>query len=1236
MAGESSSNFRVIGAPPGSPFNPFASPAFGPGGAVATGLRVPSGPVGLPSRSTFPWKTLPELTGFDPRWGTPPPLEGFTWDPERFVYVAATYPKKPGEQPGAYAARRDAHARYKAWERARRFVQAYARPGTGPGDAPWRRWALRLVQVPEGGALGGETYRLVTDDPAAFLPGYSEYAESPDLQQIRAAQEAMSPEEFQQWNAERVEAVQERGRQQAAAIAADIMSGVEIEPGTYDLGDGMKLVKYAPGEIQDARVMSYEDWLRDPTLGGRRSPGLGVDWFQLQPQFGGWVRDPITGELPEGYDTQAAKAQRLRTLQKRHGWGPESPQQRYRRAVAEAQRERKYKEYVESLSRATGPRSAFGVWRRGDGPTAQLSPAQLDHDRKAQLERARDALIEVQEYEQLVEAQRQDPLLPPSVLAENEERLRRMRDRLRRSRVGGVPLEEMFRRGDIPADLSQIHGYGVDQGAPGRSEVNRLILEALKVGDLARAKALLAMRPGDGHAAAPPVPSGAQAGPFWQQPGGAAIAVPPPQPPPPPHQEGDVKAWVQKGQNGPLALPAPNPGSQLDGGPDTDWDAIAREIGLELRTVPDITGLDRATAQRRLAQAGFEFREHGPWRRGATVRWQRMAAGAKAPEGSIIVIGFDELPRPERTIPPPSPPLPPREYGEGPPPEPPPPPPPPREYWWPAPHPPPQPPVLGDEPPPVGPKPPPQRARGPRAAPVPGTACRSARHAAELYRRFFQQRLARIQGLSRMVDAFEFVHHQVKPNIFGLYDNQKPMRLASFPIRASEALGALGTRAVGALAALDALLKRIEEGASDEECRRQAHAIRIAQRAAPRLLIGINAVWQGILLAAQGDRVIDKTGDLHADRYERLVGDRMRWALAASTAREGELRAIADALSSTESQRQFVSALVDVSDVLETLGGAFLTASGLAGFVRSVGAGLSQARSLLGAIGTSLVTRTLAPLSLRARKLLAELQAATQIQLHDPLSYIGHDFSSIEGALSAAGWMPLRGGRIGTTSTWIRPDFQVRVDLHPSAILSAPVLRPERLGPHFRFTFLDPGTETSLVGILRGNRSIRLADRILDEPPREFLRRNKAQSLKLLSKLRELGTDPDKGFSFDEGIAGLRLDVMYPKRGIYRHPDKSFEYIDFRGRRYEHIAPGGGRDVHFVLDEELRALRRHVDQSAEYVVIDTSGLSATNRDAIAREIIKLNRERGLRPGYPGPELVLLDDELVTWPPLDPR
>ncbi|MFV1959141.1 MAG: PASTA domain-containing protein, partial [Planctomycetota bacterium] len=284
------------------PFDPYAEVEswMGPGDAVAPGGRVPFGET-LSWQRPLSWsERLARVTGFDPAWGDPPPLAGFAWDRARRVYVP-----RAGTSSGSRAAREAAH-HYAVLARSRRFLQPYRVSGD-EGLAPWRPWRLRLVGVPAEGGSPARPYEVVSTDPSTF------FYEPPQTGWVDPELEGQGPEAIERIQRERRER-QARMFRYAAA------------PGTYTTPSGQRVTVYSPEQQRAMDVTptpwsTWEEYVRDPTLGGRRAATLGVDWYRMQPPSGGWARDPVTGATAEGYDAQAAKAQRIQTLQERRGWG---------------------------------------------------------------------------------------------------------------------------------------------------------------------------------------------------------------------------------------------------------------------------------------------------------------------------------------------------------------------------------------------------------------------------------------------------------------------------------------------------------------------------------------------------------------------------------------------------------------------------------------------------------------------------------------------------------------------------------------------------------------------------------------------------------------------------------------------------------------------------------------------------------------------------------------------------
>ena len=140
-----------------APFDPYASPPLAAGGAVTPGLRAPYGEVRAPG-PTGPRDLLFEATGFRREWGTPPALEGFVWDPARWVYEPRSVAGVPAE----------GYRYYRSLAQAGRYLQAY-RVSADTSLQPWRQWALRLVRVPEGGPSPAAPYEVVSTDTATIF-----------------------------------------------------------------------------------------------------------------------------------------------------------------------------------------------------------------------------------------------------------------------------------------------------------------------------------------------------------------------------------------------------------------------------------------------------------------------------------------------------------------------------------------------------------------------------------------------------------------------------------------------------------------------------------------------------------------------------------------------------------------------------------------------------------------------------------------------------------------------------------------------------------------------------------------------------------------------------------------------------------------------------------------------------------------------------------------------------------
>ncbi|MEA3408872.1 MAG: PASTA domain-containing protein, partial [Candidatus Eisenbacteria bacterium] len=376
---------RAVGAPPRGggeatrfqPFDPYAPPAeetgfIGPGDAVSAGLRVPYGEVreySGPRTRDF----LFDATGFRSDWGTPPPLSGFTWDPERYVYV----PKHELAARGSGAAgraRRDAgYQHFAGFARSGRYMQPY-RVSDDTGLPPWKQWALRLVHVSTDLPSLEEPYRVVSEDTETF------FFKPPETSRADPELEGKTAEEAQR-------ILQERVQRQLAGMK------YAAKPGTYTSPTGHKVRVYSSEEQRAMKVAPHATWdeyVRDPTLGGRRSAQLGVDWYEMQAQTGGWARDPVTGELAAGYDPEAAKAQRIQTLQERHEWGPYSKKAQERaRKKAEEEAKKKAEEEARRAGRQGAGSAGEEYWDDLERWNAELLEQKADDDEAQQDEHER-------------------------------------------------------------------------------------------------------------------------------------------------------------------------------------------------------------------------------------------------------------------------------------------------------------------------------------------------------------------------------------------------------------------------------------------------------------------------------------------------------------------------------------------------------------------------------------------------------------------------------------------------------------------------------------------------------------------------------------------------------------------------------------------------------------------------------------------------------------------------------
>ena len=350
----------IPGAPTFDPYAPQAGPYAGSG--VGAGLRAPYGEV---LEYQVPGETFGgAITGFDQDWGEPPALQGFRFEALHGVYVPDFLRSAVATTEVGRKLKDEAFLHYSGLARSGLYLQPY-RVTSDPMVPAARQWRLRLVQEPEGGAGPGRPHQIVTQDPSQFLFSVSEPSrqEDPEL-------EGKSFNEVTQVIAQRNAL---RFRERELGLAA---------PGVYGTARS-----YAPDELLRSPYASWQEYVRDPTLGGRRAPTTGVDWYQMQAQGGGLMRDPVTGRMPEGYDAAAAKAQRVQTLQERHGWGPQSSSAELRAQKQAAERERR--EQSASLRRENETfGGGFGMGRLREGSsfsrwTQSVDPA-VDPQRSGQ------------------------------------------------------------------------------------------------------------------------------------------------------------------------------------------------------------------------------------------------------------------------------------------------------------------------------------------------------------------------------------------------------------------------------------------------------------------------------------------------------------------------------------------------------------------------------------------------------------------------------------------------------------------------------------------------------------------------------------------------------------------------------------------------------------------------------------------------------------------------------------